>query len=148
MKKSIMLIALITMVTTLFAIDQKKESKTTKGAEETVVFIADLHCKACVSKLEKNLPYEKGVKGLKVDEKNKTIAITFKNDKNSVGNLKAAIEKLDIKVLGLKGDKNFPVCGKSCGDPKCGEVQQKKAECADKNCDDCEGCGSHPVHKK
>lgn len=118
MKKSILLIALIAMVTTLFAMDQKKETKSTKNVDETVVFVADLHCKSCVTKLEKNLPYEKGVKGLKIDEKNKTIAITFKKTKNSVENLKAAIEKLDVKVLGLKGAVKLPTCDHQHGECK------------------------------
>lgn len=69
-----------------------------KKGEKTVIFSADLHCKSCVIKVEKNIPFEKGVKGLKVDMDSQTITITFREDKNSIENLKKAIEKLDIQV--------------------------------------------------
>lgn len=71
-----------------------------KKGEKTVVFQANLHCKSCVNKIEKNIPFEKGVKGLKVDMEAQTITVTFRTDKNTEENLKKAIEKLDIEVKG------------------------------------------------
>ena len=38
-----------------------------KKNEKTVIFNANLHCESCKAKVEKNIPYEKGVKDLKVD---------------------------------------------------------------------------------
>ena len=69
--------------------------------EKTVVFQADLHCESCKAKVEKNIPFEKGVKDLKVDLETKTITITFRSDKNTEENLKKAIEKLNIEVQKL-----------------------------------------------
>ena len=66
--------------------------------EKTVVFYANLHCESCKAKVEKNIPFEKGVKDLKVDLEKKTITITFRKDKNTEENLRQAIEKLNIKV--------------------------------------------------
>ena len=36
-----------------------------KKNEKTVIFNANLHCESCKAKVEKNIPYEKGVKDLK-----------------------------------------------------------------------------------
>ena len=44
-----------------------------KKNEKTVIFNANLHCESCKAKVEKNIPYEKGVKDLKVDMKTQTI---------------------------------------------------------------------------
>ncbi len=52
-----------------------------KKNEKTVIFNANLHCESCKAKVEKNIPYEKGVKDLKVDMKTQTITVTFREDK-------------------------------------------------------------------
>lgn len=88
------LVLAVVLTTALSAIAQKKGDK-------TVVFNAVLHCESCKAKVEKNLPYEKGVKDLKVDLKNQTITVTFKEDKNTTENLQKAIEKLNVEVKGL-----------------------------------------------
>ena len=49
-----------------------------KKNEKTVIFNANLHCESCKAKVEKNIPYEKGVKDLKVDMKTQTITVTFR----------------------------------------------------------------------
>lgn len=69
-----------------------------KKGEKTVVFNATLHCASCKAKLEKNIPFEKGVKDLKVDLEKKTVTITFREDKNTEENLRKAIEKLGFQV--------------------------------------------------
>lgn len=99
--------------------------------EKTVVFGANLHCASCQAKVEKNIPFEKGVKDLKVDMKAQTITITFREDKNSVENLKKAIEKLSIQVketpADAKGDK-----AKACCDSQKKECQKDPACCGKK----------------
>ena len=91
-----------------------------KKNEKTVVFNANLHCESCKAKVEKNIPFEKGVKDLKVDMKTQTITVTFREDKNNTENLQKAIEKLNIQVKGTEGadgkTATHPAekCGKSC----------------------------------
>ena len=51
--------------------------------------------------MEKNIPYEKGVKDLKVDMKAQTVTVTFREDKNTQENIQKAIEKLKIPVNGV-----------------------------------------------
>ena len=75
-----------------------------KKNEKTVIFNANLHCESCKAKVEKNIPYEKGVKDLKVDMKTQTITVTFREDKNTTENLQKAIEKLNIEVKGIEGN--------------------------------------------
>ena len=74
------------------------------AAMKTVIFNANLHCESCKAKVEKNIPYEKGVKDLKVDMKTQTITVTFREDKNTTENLQKAIEKLNIEVKGIEGN--------------------------------------------
>ena len=91
-----------------------------KKNEKTVIFNANLHCESCKAKVEKNIPYEKGVKDLKVDMKTQTITVTFREDKNNTENLQKAIEKLNIEVKGVEGNNTSAKaqtgekCEKSC----------------------------------
>ena len=92
--KTILITATIILTTNIGFADNKKEN------EKTVVFKATIHCQNCVNKIEKNLPFEKGVKDLKVDIKNQTVSISYKADKNSEAQLKKALEKIKIPVTG------------------------------------------------
>lgn len=76
---------------------EKKEVKT-----KTVVYKATLHCESCKAKVEKNIPFEKGVKDLSVDMKAQTVTVTFREDKNTQENIQKAIEKLKIPVSGAE----------------------------------------------
>lgn len=91
------LISMVVLATSISVYAQKK-------GEKVVVFNADLHCVSCKAKVEKNIPFEKGVKDLKVDMEKKTITVTFKEDKNSTERLQKAIEKLNIQVTGIDGN--------------------------------------------
>lgn len=109
---------------TTFAKDEKK----------TVVFKAELHCKSCKAKIEKSIPFEKGVKDLKVDMEAKTITIEYRADKTTEEKLIAAIEKCGVKVLGKE------CCEKSEGEHKheCGEghkCEGKSETCKSKSCE-------------
>ena len=85
----------VVLTLTLSAEAQKKN-------EKTVVFKTHLHCESCKAKVEKNLPFEKGIKDLKIDMKAKTITVTYREDKNSLENIQKALEKLDVKVEGVE----------------------------------------------
>ena len=103
-----------------------------KKNEKTVIFNANLHCESCKAKVEKNIPYEKGVKDLKVDMKTQTITVTFREDKNTTENLQKAIEKLNIEVKGIEGNNTKPA--KSVKNPvvkKRGKRNKNKEKGAD-----------------
>lgn len=75
--------------------------KEPKSKNKTVVYKATLHCESCKAKVEKNIPYEKGVKDLKVDMKAQTVTVTFREDKNTQEKIQKALEKLNIPVSGI-----------------------------------------------
>jgi len=65
-----------------------------KGNKQVVVFNVDLHCQACITKIEKNIAFEKGVKDLVCDLKEKTVVVTFDDEKTNVKTLQTAFAKL------------------------------------------------------
>ncbi len=76
----------------------------TNNELKKVVFEVNLTCHSCEKLMMKNLPYEKGVKDVKVDLDKKEITILFRNDKNSIKLLQEAIEKLGYTAK-VKDDK-------------------------------------------
>lgn len=103
--------------------------------DTTVIFKTDIHCPKCKAKVEKNIPFEKGVKDLKVNLKDSTILLTFRMDKNTVKELSVALAKCDVKILGM--------CSKDgkllkCKDCKLNSCKKEKQDCTgdcDNSCD-------------
>lgn len=89
--------SLLLAVGTAFALSAQ-DKKDDKAKTETVVYDVALHCASCKAKVEKNIPYEKGVKDLVVDLPNKTVTVTFDPTKNTAEGLRKAIEKLGYKA--------------------------------------------------
>lgn len=156
----LLLATLVLMVS--FVLPSEAQNKN----EKTIVFNANIHCAGCKDKVEKNIPFEKGVKALKVDMKRQTIAITFRTDKNTKENLIKAIEKYDVKILGevgqtancAKGDcdkcpnKGTDKCCNAKGNSGCAECKEcktgNKKECKEECKEECcEGEHKHE-HKK
>ena len=67
-----------------------------------VTFVTDIHCKKCAQKIEENVAFDKGVKDLKVNVKEKTVYIQYDSTKTDIGTLTKAIEKLGYQVLETK----------------------------------------------
>lgn len=91
MKLCLDTLLMLVMSHTLMA--QQTESKTVA----TVVFSSDIDCDHCKQKIEKNIPFEKGVKDLVVSLADKTVTITYRTDKNTAENLCVALNKLGYK---------------------------------------------------
>lgn len=104
--KKLILIALAGLMSLgLFAQENNKNSKSKDKTE--VTFSVPLDCQNCVKKVESNIAFEKGVKGLECDLENKTVKVTYRKDKNDVDGLKNAFEKIgypDVKVVEEKKD--------------------------------------------
>lgn len=94
MKKllSLLLVALMGLFITINANAQPK--KTT----EKVVYKVSIHCEDCKKKIEKSIPFEKGVKDLNVDMTTHNVSITYDPAKTDAEKLKKALEKLKFKV--------------------------------------------------
>jgi len=98
--------------------------------DTTVIFKVGIHCPSCKAKLDKNMPFEKGIKDYKLNMKDSTVLISYRTDKNSVAALRAAIERHDVKVVGMCNKDGSLIKGCACqaGDQKCG------GKCGDNCC--------------
>ena len=105
--KSILMIVLCLMALTAQAKDDKKKT-------ETIVYKVEMDCQSCVNKINKNLVYEKGIKDLKVDFDEQTVAITYKADKTNGENLVAAFKKLGFEAAELKEEDCSKATTKKC----------------------------------
>ena len=88
----VMAFAAMLFVTTNFAEAQNK--KNAKKEVQVTFSIPDVDCQHCVNKIESKMPYEKGVKDMKVSLDNKTIWISYEDSKTNKENLAKALEKL------------------------------------------------------
>ena len=109
MKKTITMILAVAMAfaatCTVSADAQNKKKKELKE----VNFNVYLHCEDCVEKVNENIAFEKGVKGLEVSLENQTVLIKYDVAKTSEDKLKAAIEKLGYPVHGALAPGQKPI---------------------------------------
>ncbi len=91
-------VAATTDMTEQSSLTDKKPARKKKGEIKDVVFNVHLHCDNCVKKVQENIAFEKGVKGLEISLENQTVAIKYDAAKTSEAALKAAIEKLGYPV--------------------------------------------------
>jgi copper chaperone CopZ len=91
MKKLIMIIALVATTLTASAGDKKK-------AVKTVTFDVSMHCENCQTKIEGTIGWEKGVKDLKTNLKEKTVTISYDANKTTPEKLQKSIQKLGYQA--------------------------------------------------
>lgn len=96
-----------------------------KKGEKTVVYNATMHCESCKAKVEKNIAFEKGVKGLKVNLDAQTVTVTFREDKNNAEGIKKAIEKLEVPVKSMT-EVQIQESAKAGKDKKAGKKEVEK----------------------
>ncbi|GEM_PF-441839 len=82
-----------------------------KKSTETTVFKASIHCENCEAKIMKQIPYEKGVKDVKVDLDNQLVIVAYKSAKNDEANLAGAITDLGYEVEVIGQPLQFQVYG-------------------------------------
>lgn len=80
-----------------------EKTRTEKGSKQDenickVTFETDMTCESCVSKVEENISFEKGVKGLIVSLEEERIIIKYDKRKTDEDKLAAAIKKLGYKA--------------------------------------------------
>jgi copper chaperone CopZ len=114
--KQILIIAAALLMLNFSANAQTK--KNDKISE--VKFDVSMHCENCKQKIEKNIPFEKGVKDLEVNLNDKTVLVKFDNKKTDAEKIKAAIEKLGYTTTLASNQTSQSKCcagkaeGKSC----------------------------------
>ena len=102
---AVLLVALMQGLYFTAAAQDKKELSKTKAKTETVTFDTSISCDNCKAKLEKHIPFEKGVKNMKVNVEKKTVEVTFDPAKTDKNKIDAAIEKLGYKSEEAKPEK-------------------------------------------
>lgn len=95
MKKIIMLCLLAVMGFGIAdAVAQKKGDATLK----TTVFLTDVDCETCAKKIDNSLPFQKGVKEVKVDVPTRKVTVTFDTTKTNEEALIKAFKKIKINA--------------------------------------------------
>ena len=117
MKKSIIIIAaaisfavapVVALAADITASVEHQKKKKTKEIKD-VDFNVYLHCEDCVEKVNENIAFEKGVKGLEIKFEDQTVSIKYDAAKTSEDVLKAAIEKLGYPVYGKLAPGQEPI---------------------------------------
>ncbi len=98
--KRIILLAVAALMTLSAVAASPQKVKKVKEVKE-VTFSVHLHCENCVKKVQENISFEKGVKGLDVCQGHQTVTVKYDPAKTSEETLKAAIEKLGYEVSGV-----------------------------------------------
>ncbi len=98
MKKIIAISIILTLIIALASNPLFAENK----KEKTVVFMVNMDCHGCKVKIEDNIPYEKGIKDLKVNLDEKIVTITYRIDKTNDIEIIKAFAKIgyEAKISG------------------------------------------------
>lgn len=93
-------VIIITLVSFSFSASAQNQTKKKASADvQEVTFVTTIDCKNCVKKVEANLPYEKGIKDMKVNLEDKTVWIKYDASKTDKEKLAAAIVKLGYEAV-------------------------------------------------
>lgn len=66
-----------------------------RSQRQTVVLDVDLHCQGCITKIEKNIAFEPGVKDLRCNLDEKTVTVVFDPQKTDINRLLEAFAKIN-----------------------------------------------------
>ena len=97
MKRFLFITLTLLLIAGTAAFAQDKKQKKNADIRE-VTFVTTIDCKNCVKKVEANLPYEKGIKDMKVNLDDRTIWIKYDATKTDKEKLAAAIVKLGYEA--------------------------------------------------
>ncbi|NCB97547.1 MAG: copper chaperone [Bacteroidia bacterium] len=97
---SLLLVASIFIFTNTANAQSKKISK-----DVEITFSVDIDCPSCKKKLEDKLPFEAGVKDLKINLEERTIWMKYDSSKTDKVKLAKAIEKLGYAAKEIEGKK-------------------------------------------
>ncbi len=95
MKKIIMLCLLAVMS---FGVADAVAQKKSDAALKTTVFLTDVDCETCAKKIDNSIPYQKGVKEVKVDVATRKVTVTYDATKSSDEALIKAFKKIKINA--------------------------------------------------
>lgn len=131
--KKILLMCLVALLG-IGAADAQKP-KNGKKQNVTVEFMTSLDCEGCAKKINETLPYEKGVRDVKIDVPTKVVTVTYDPSKTNNEAIIKAFAKVKIEASVMEG------CTEGCCDEH--KHEAKKNECTD----DCCSGHDHGNHK-
>lgn len=104
--KKILLICLAAIMTLGIA-HAHAEAKKNEAKTVTTTFLTDIDCDHCAKKIEANIPFEKGVKQVRIDLPTKTVEVTYDPKKNTDEGIIRGFDKIKVKaeVLPATGKK-------------------------------------------
>ena len=102
MKKIIMLCL---MAVIGFGVSDAMAQKKSDAALKTTVFMTDVDCETCAKKIDNSLPFQKGVKEVKVDVPSRKVTVTYDATKSSDEALIKAFKKIKINAEVAKTQK-------------------------------------------
>ena len=114
-----------------------------KASTVTTVFKTDIDCEHCAKRIMDNIPFEKGVKDVKVDVPSKEVTVVYDASKNDAEGLVKGFAKIRVKAeacdakccQGTACKENC--CKKGDCDKKCCAADCDKKAACDKKCADC-----------
>ena len=95
--KMILMFCLVALMSVGVGFAQEKKAKAEKQLV-TTVFCTDIDCEGCAKKVYNSIPFEKGVKDVKVDVKAKTVTVQYDSSKSSDAALVDAFTKIKVKA--------------------------------------------------
>ena len=95
MKKIIMLCL---MAVIGFGVSDAMAQKKSDAALKTTVFMTDVDCETCAKKIDNSIPFQKGVKEVKVDVPSRKVTVTYDVTKSSDEALIKAFKKIKINA--------------------------------------------------
>ncbi len=96
--KKIMTLCLAALLCVGAASAQQKGKAKAEKKTVTTVFCTDLDCEHCAQKIMNTIPFEKGIKDVKVDVPTKKVTVVYDASKNSDEALIEAFDKIKVKA--------------------------------------------------
>ena len=93
--KKILIIALSLLTLTFAANAQSKKDVKISEVKFTVT---NLDCDNCKQKIEKNIPFDKGIKDVVVSLSDKTVVVKYDNTKTDVEKIQASLKKIGFEA--------------------------------------------------
>lgn len=90
----ILLLSAILLIPGAFTLSAQSQKQVTKKLI-SITFDVNMHCQSCQEKIEKNIPFEKGVKDLVVDLEHKKVKVIYDPRKINEEKLIKAFQNLD-----------------------------------------------------
>ena len=94
--KKMLLLCVVALLS--FGYASADEPKNGDNKVVTTVFETNIDCAGCAKKVNNTIPYEKGVKDVKVDVNTKTVTVTYDSTKTNEANLVKAFTKIKIEA--------------------------------------------------